>query len=430
MSAQAADASYTGKTAWARNLATPVRDFLSAETGGAVVLLGAVAAALIWANSPWSDSYESFWTTKLSVTIGSGGISMDLRDWVNEGLMTFFFLVVGLEAKRELDTGELRERQRLAIPVAAALGGMAVPILIYTAFNAGGSGAHAWGAAMSTDTALALGVLGLLAPQGTRLRLRVLTLAVVDDFVALVVIALVYTDHVSMLPLLLGLGFFGILLGLRYAPGTWRRQAAVLVGIALWVALFESGIDPVVAGLAVGLVTTAYPPERGDLEHVTEQARSFREQPTPELARSAQRSVASAISANERLQYALHPWTSYGIVPVFALANAGVHIDGGLLERRRRLADHARDRVRLRGWQASRHPRRVMAGVAALAPRPAQGAELAGHRRRRDRRWHRVHRLGADREHRPRRQAARGGEDRRARRRHRSRRWSLGACSR
>ena len=129
----------------------------------------------------------------------------------------------------------------------------------------------------------------------------------------------------------------------------------MLVGVALWVALFESGIDPVVAGLAVGLVTTAYPPERGDLEHVTEQARSFREQPTPELARSAQRSVASAISANERLQYALHPWTSYVIVPVFALANAGVHIDGGLLERRRRLADHARDRVRLRGWQASRH---------------------------------------------------------------------------
>jgi Na+/H+ antiporter NhaA len=331
MSAQPADAAYTGKTAWARNLATPVRDFLSAETGGAVVLLGAVVAALLWANSPWSDSYESFWTTKLSVTVGSGGISMDLRHWVNEGLMTFFFLVVGLEAKRELDTGELRERQRLAIPVFAALGGMAIPVLIFTAFNAGGSGAHAWGAAMSTDTALALGVLGLLAPQGTRLRLRVLTLAVVDDFVALVVIALVYTEHVSMLPLLLGLGFFGILLGLRYAPGTWRRQAAVLVGVALWVALFESGIDPVVAGLAVGLVTTAYPPERGDLERVTEQARSFREQPTPELARSAQRSVASAISANERLQYALHPWTSYAIVPVFALANAGVHIDGGLL---------------------------------------------------------------------------------------------------
>jgi Na+/H+ antiporter NhaA len=296
-----------------------------------VVLLAAVAAALVWANSPWPDSYESFWTTKLSITIGSGGISMDLRDWVNEGLMTFFFLVVGLEAKRELDTGELRERQRLAIPVFAALGGMALPILIFTAFNAGGSGAHAWGAAMSTDTALALGVLGLLAPQGTRLRLRVLTLAVVDDFVALIVIATVYTDHIDLLALAIAVGFFAVLLGLRYVRGTWRNEAAVVTGVALWVALFESGIDPVVAGLAVGLVTSAYPPERGELERVTELTRSFREQPTPELARSAQRSVASAISANERLQYTLHPWTSYAIVPVFALANAGVHIDGGLL---------------------------------------------------------------------------------------------------
>jgi Na+/H+ antiporter NhaA len=296
-----------------------------------VVLLAAVAAALVWANSPWPDSYESFWTTKLSITVGSGGISMDLRDWVNEGLMTFFFLVVGLEAKRELDTGELRERQRLAIPVFAALGGMALPILIFTAFNAGGSGAHAWGAAMSTDTALALGVLGLLAPQGTRLRLRVLTLAVVDDFVALIVIATVYTDHIDLLALAIAVGFFAVLLGLRYVRGTWRNEAAVVTGVALWVALFESGIDPVVAGLAVGLVTSAYPPERGELERVTELTRSFREQPTPELARSAQRSVASAISANERLQYTLHPWTSYAIVPVFALANAGVHIDGGLL---------------------------------------------------------------------------------------------------
>jgi len=225
----------------------------------------------------------------------------------------------------------LRERQRLAIPVAAALGGMALPVAIFLAFNAGGEGAHAWGAAMSTDTALALGVLGLLAPEGTRLRLRVLTIAVVDDLVALVVIATVYTEHISLLPLALAVAFFGILVGLRYAPGTWRGQAAVLTGVALWVALFESGIDPVVAGIAVGLVTSAYPPARDDLERVTELTRSFREQPTPELARNAKRSVASAISANERIQYALHPWTSYAIVPVFALANAGVHIDGGLL---------------------------------------------------------------------------------------------------
>jgi Na+/H+ antiporter NhaA len=333
MSAQAKTGpdEFTGKTAWARNLAAPVRGFLSTETGGAIVLIAAAAAALLWANSPWSDSYESFWTTKLSITLGSDGISLDLRHWVNEGLMTFFFLVVGLEARRELDTGELRERQRLALPVAAALGGMAVPIGIFLAFNAGGPGADGWGAAMSTDTALALGVLALLAPRGTRLRLRLLTLAVVDDLVALVVIAVAYTEHVSMLPLLLAVGFFGVLLALRWVPFAWRTQAAIVLGVALWVALFESGIDPLVAGLAIGLVTTAYQPARDDLERATEVTRSFREQPTPELARSARRSVASAISANERLQYDLHPWTSYLIVPVFALANAGIHIDGQLL---------------------------------------------------------------------------------------------------
>src|SRR3954471_18650831 len=162
-------AALTGRTAWARNLAAPVRSFLSDETGGAVVLLCAAVAALLWANSPWSDSYESFWTTKLSIRVGSEGISLDLRHWVSQGLMTFFFLVLGLEAKRELDTGELRERRRGTLPVFAALGGMSVPILIFLAFNAGGSAAHGWGAAMSTDTAFALGVLALIAPSGTRL---------------------------------------------------------------------------------------------------------------------------------------------------------------------------------------------------------------------------------------------------------------------
>ena len=289
-SASARSASFTGKTAWARNLAAPVRDFLSAETGGAVVMLGAAAAALLWANSPWPDSYESVWTTNLSISLGSEGISLDLRHWVNQGLMTFFFLVVGLEAKREFDTGELRERRRLAIPVAAALGGMTVPILIFLAFNAGGEGAHGWGAAMSTDTALALGLLALVAPGGTRLRLRLLTLAVVDDLVALLVIATVYTESISGLPLALAAVFLLMIVALRYAPDTWRRQAAVVLGVALWIALYESGIEPVVAGLAIGLLITAYPPSRIELERVTELTRSFREQPTPELGRSAQRS--------------------------------------------------------------------------------------------------------------------------------------------
>jgi Na+/H+ antiporter NhaA len=243
---------------------------------------------------------------------------------VNEGLMTFFFLVVGLEAKRELDLGELRERRRLTIPVVAALGGMSVPVAIYLAINAGGPGAHGWGAAMSTDTALALGALALLTPRAaTRLRVFLLTLSVVDDLVALVVIATAYTSHVSIVALAVAVALFGALLGLRYLPLA-RGPASVLVAIGMWVALLQSGVDPVVAGLAAGLVTSAYPPERRELEQTTALARSFREQPTPELARSVQRGVLSVISANERMQYELHPWVSYAVLPLFALANAGV----------------------------------------------------------------------------------------------------------
>jgi Na+/H+ antiporter NhaA len=309
-----------------------VRDFLSTETGSAAVLLAAAVIALLWANSPWSSSYESVWRTNLSIRLGGGTLSADLRHWVNEGVMTFFFLVVGLEAKREFDMGELRDRRRLAIPVVAALGGMALPVAIYEAFNAGGAGAHGWGAAMSTDTAFALGALALLTPRAaTRLRVFLLTLAVVDDLCALVVIATVYTSHVSLPALGAAVGLFAALLALRYAP-LWRRPVSVVVGVALWVAMFKSGIDPVIAGLAVGLVTAAYPPSREDLERATALARSFREQPTPELAREAQLGVLSAISLNERLQYSLHPWTSYVFVPLFALANAGVHLSGGLLE--------------------------------------------------------------------------------------------------
>jgi Na+/H+ antiporter NhaA len=323
--------SYSGRTAWARSLGAPVRDFLNTETGSAIVLLGAVVVALLWANSPWSSSYESLWTTKLSIVLGGSGIEADLRHWVNEGLMTFFFLVVGLEAKRELDMGELRERRRLAIPVLAALGGMAVPIAIYLALNAGGAGSGGWGSAMSTDTALALGALALLTPRGaTRLRVFLLTLAVVDDLGALLVIAIAYTRHVSLVALAVAVGLFAVLIALRYAPA-WRRQISVAVGLALWVAMFKSGIDPVITGLAIGLVTSAYPPSRDDLERATALTRSFREQPTPELARSAQLGVLSAISPNERLQYGLHPWTSYVVVPLFALANAGIHLTGGLL---------------------------------------------------------------------------------------------------
>jgi Na+/H+ antiporter NhaA len=317
-----------GTTAWARNLAAPLRDFLRTETGGAMALLVAAVAALAWANSPWPDSYESVWTTELAIRLGDADLALDLREWVNEGLMTFFFLVVGLEAKRELDIGQLRERSQIVVPLVAALGGMATAALIFVAVNGGGTG---WGVAISTDTAFALGVLALIAPGGTRLRVRLLSLAVVDDLAALLVIATVYTERVDLLALAIAVGLFAALVALRYAPPTWRRPAAVLAGVGVWVALHESGIDPVIAGLAVGLVTSAYQPARADLEQVTELARSFREQPTPALARSAQLGMASAISPNEQLQYRLHPWTSFVIVPLFALANFGIEIDGDVL---------------------------------------------------------------------------------------------------
>jgi Na+/H+ antiporter NhaA len=321
----------SGRTAWARNLAAPVRDFLGTETGSALVLLGAIVAALVWANSPWPDSYEDFWGTELAFRLGHWTLAADLRHWVNDGLMTLFFLVVGLEAKRELDVGELRERSRLALPVVAALGGMAGAIAVYLAFNVGGDGADGWGAVMSTETALALGVLSLLVPPGaTRMRVFMLSLVVVDDLAGLLVIATVYTDDVSFSALAVAGGLFVVLLALRFAP-VGRSIAAAVVGVGMWVALFKSGVHPTIAGLAIGLVTTAYPPSRDDLERVTEVVRTFREQPTPELARSAQQTLTSAISENERLQIRLHPWTSYAIVPVFALANAGIHVDGALL---------------------------------------------------------------------------------------------------
>ena len=322
---------YEGRTAWARNLAAPVRGFLSTETGGAIVMLAAAIAALLWANSPWSHSYESLWTTRLVIRVGRHGISADLRQWINEGLMTLFFLVVGLEAKRQLDLGELRERRRLAIPVFAAIGGMTVPILIYLAFNAGHAGGHGWGAAMSTDTAFALAAVALLTPRtAVRIRVFLLTLAVVDDLAALLVIATVYSRQVSLVALAVAVGLFGVLLALRYLS-VGRRTVSIVVAVGLWVAMFKSGIDPVISGLAIGLATSAYPPSREDLERATALTRSFREQPTPELARSAQQSLMSAISPNERLQYDLHPWTSYVIVPLFALANAGIHLTGKLL---------------------------------------------------------------------------------------------------
>ena len=322
---------YEGRTAWARNLAAPVRDFLNTESGGASVMVVATVAALIWANSPISHSYAHLWATRLSFRVGGDAISASLRSWINQGLMTLFFLVVGLEAKRQLDLGELRDRRRVAVPAMAALGGIVVPAAIYLAWNAGGAGARGWGAAISTDTAFALAAVGLMAPRSaTRMRVFLLSLAVVDDLAGLLVLSIAYTTSVDGLALAVAIVLYLLLLALRWLPVP-RRAVGIALGVGVWFAMFKSGIVPVISGLAIGLATSAYLPSRDDVAEAVELTHIFREQPTPELARAAQRSLGSSISPNERLQYELHPWTSYLIVPLFAFANAGVHLSGALL---------------------------------------------------------------------------------------------------
>jgi len=326
-------APFTSRTAWARNLETPLRMFLRTESGSAMVLLAGVAAALIWANADL-DSYTHVWErTTLSIQLGGTGLSHTLRYWVNSGLMTFFFFVIGLEARREFDLGELRERRRTALPLAAGIGGMVVPIAIYLAFNAGGSAAHAWGTAMSTDTAFALGLLALVGARFPfRLRAFMLTFSVVDDVAALVVIATAYASGVDGWALLEALGIYAVVVLLARARVT-RAPVYTVLGVAGWIALSHSGVDPIVIGLAMGLLTWAAPAARSDLERATDLFRLFREQPTPELARTAATGVTAAISPNERLQLLFHPWTSYVIVPLFALANAGIAIDAAFLGR-------------------------------------------------------------------------------------------------
>jgi Na+/H+ antiporter NhaA len=317
-------------TAWAQHLQTPLRRFLRTETGSAAILLAATLAALAWVNLH-ARSYQAVWSTELSVHVGSLGISQNLREWINTGLMTLFFFVVGLEARREFDMGELRDRRRLALPLLAGLGGMLVPIAIYLAFNAGDPTVHGWGTTMSTDTAFALGMLALVGPRfPDRLRTFMLTVVVVDDLASLGVIGVFYSEKIMLMALLVAIGIFALILivrGLRIRVGL----VYLLLGVAAWVAVLKAGVDPVVVGLAMGLITYARPAARDELERATDLFREFREQPTPELARSATLGLVSAISPNERLAQLYHPWASYVIVPLFALANAGIAISPSFL---------------------------------------------------------------------------------------------------
>ena len=325
-------ASLARRTEWARNLETPLRRFVRTETGGAAVLLAATVAALAWANID-PRSYAATWHTVLAIRSGTRELADSWQGWINSGLMAFFFLVAGLEARREFDMGELRERRRLMLPLVVALGGIVVPVSIYLAVNAGHASASGWGAAMSTDTAFALGFLALMGSGvPDRVRTYLLTFALVDDIAGIIVIAVVYSGHLDLAALGVGVAILAGLLVVRWR-GVRSGLIYLVLGFAAWVAFFQSGIDPVVVGLVVGLLALAYPAARSDLEQASQSFRLFREQPTPELASQARESVRLAISPNDRLEQLFHPWTSYLIVPLFALANAGITVSGSFLAR-------------------------------------------------------------------------------------------------
>ena len=283
-----------------RRRLTPLVEFLHTEAGGGVLLLIATLIALGWANSPWADSYTELWETNVRVGSGAWALDLDLHHWVNDGLMAIFFFLIGLEIKRELVIGELRDPRAALLPAVAALGGMVVPAALFIAVSGGGELSRGWGIPMATDIAFAVGVLALLGsriPSG--LKLFLLTLAIVDDLGAIAVIAIFYSDDLSPRWLLAAAGALALAPLLRRA-GAAHPRAFIPVGLAAWYATYRAGVHPTIAGVALGLLTPAV--------------------------------AVKGRTVLEDLESKLHPWSSYLVVPLFALANAGVELDTGLRE--------------------------------------------------------------------------------------------------
>ncbi len=302
---------------------SPLRDFLDAEASGAILLAVGAVAALVWVNSPWSASYETLWSTKTSFTVAGHALNLDFRQWINDGLMTIFFFVVGLEIKRELTDGHLSSRRSALLPFTAALGGMVVPALLYLAI-AGRTAPRGWAIPMATDIALAVGVLAVAGSRvPSSMRAFLLGLAIVDDIGAIVIIAVVYSKGIGWGWLALGLGLVAAALAARRL-GIQSTAVFVVFGIALWYSLHEGGVHPTIAGVVMGLLAPTAPrihAEIVDVEQLTDISDAAAVQATTQLARDS-------VSVVEWLQHVLHPWTSYVIVPIFALANSGIDIDG------------------------------------------------------------------------------------------------------
>jgi NhaA family Na+:H+ antiporter len=332
----------------ARAFVRPAQRFMQIEAAGGAAMMVAAIVAIVWANSPWKAGYETLWETDLDIALGQlVHVDLSLREWVNDALMAIFFFVVGLEIKRELVVGELRDPRAAALPAIAAAGGMIVPALIYVAFNAGQAGSKGWGIPMATDIAFAVGVVSLLGrrvPSGAKLFL--LTLAIVDDLGAIVVIAVFYTSDLSFEWLALAVG--------AVAAAAWLKRINVrsllpylVLGVACWYALHESGVHATLAGVAFGLLCPAwsfFDPrrfaanarpliERVEGFYVDERLEEIEHEVETASLRELDRLVTETVSPLDRIEHVLAPWVGFLIVPIFALANAGVELGGATFGR-------------------------------------------------------------------------------------------------
>ena len=317
----------------AKMVGRPIEQFLRTESASGVLLLGVAIIAMIWVNSAWSGSYETLWGTHISINIGPFEIEEDLRHWVNDALMVIFFFVVGLEVKYELVAGHLRDPKAAALPILAAIGGMAVPAMIYFLIAGGTDGAHGWGIPMATDIAFAVGVLGLLGRRiPSAARVFLLTLAIVDDIGAIVVIAIFYTSDLS-LGWLAAAGLLFLVIVVLRRLRVWSLPLYALIGVFGWFATYQSGVHATIAGVILGLLT----PARSLLQESV--ARKYantalRDNHLDAAELSHLRFLLSeSVPVAARLQNRLHPFSSYVVLPIFALANAGIDLGGGALSK-------------------------------------------------------------------------------------------------
>ena len=323
---------WLGTDRWlARGLARPVARFLQIEAASGLMLLAATVVALVWANSPWKGGYAVFLEREIGIEVGSWHLALTTQEWINDGLMAIFFFVAGLEIKRELVKGELRDRKAAALPILAAVGGMVVPALIYVLFNAGTASAKGWGIPMATDIAFAVGIVSLLGKRvPVSLKLFLLTLAVADDLGAIGVIAVFYSQSVNFAWMAAAVGMLVLVYLLRRAR-VWYTPIYVVLGVITWYFTLRSGIHATVAGVALGFLT---PTEalRPDL-HAEAIADRLENQPelTAEDVRAATFLINESVPVGERLADRLLPWSGYVIIPIFALANAGIPLSSEAL---------------------------------------------------------------------------------------------------